>query len=78
MLLFGFGTAFYVILLLTNAIAILSEERFLHRVGLGPSPANEAGIRARIVMVFASVRTLLRIPLVVFNLAVILWELLLG
>lgn len=30
---FGLGSAFYLILFITNALAVLSEERFLARVG---------------------------------------------
>ncbi|PWZ00381.1 Yos1-like protein [Testicularia cyperi] len=30
---FGLGTAFYLILFITNALAVLSEDRFLARVG---------------------------------------------
>ena len=55
-----------------NAIAILSEDRFLARIGLSPStydPAfgqpgvgvqGDASIKAKIINLIASVRTLMR------------------
>ncbi|KAF9515204.1 hypothetical protein BS47DRAFT_1294172 [Hydnum rufescens UP504] len=88
----GFGTIIYVSLLLTNAIAILSEERFLAGV-IGwsttqPQPATydpngfgEAGgpgVKARIIVLISAVRTLLRMPLIFCNLVLIFYELILG
>ncbi|KAL2758761.1 hypothetical protein ACRALDRAFT_207894 [Sodiomyces alcalophilus JCM 7366] len=61
------GNFFYISLLLINAIAILSEDRFLARINLSPSsydPAFGAGpdasIKAKIINLIASVRTLMR------------------
>ncbi|TDL29883.1 Yos1-like protein [Rickenella mellea] len=39
---FYLGTMFYVSLLLVNALAVLSEERFLARIGWTSSPAQNA------------------------------------
>jgi immediate early response 3-interacting protein 1 len=85
-LLFGFGTLIYVCLLLVNAIAILHEERFLGRsnlilteVGLTSNTfIDPNSIQAKLANVISSVRTLLRIPLIVLNVMVIVYELLLG
>ncbi|KAI5454882.1 hypothetical protein NCC49_002160 [Naganishia albida] len=98
-----FGTALYVGLLLTNAIAILSEERFLAKIGwstlsytqaqqsanagFGQDPyslqssdeaATQQGIKQRLIALIGAVRTLMRIPLIVANVLIILYELILG
>ncbi|GHJ88650.1 hypothetical protein NliqN6_5052 [Naganishia liquefaciens] len=108
-----FGTALYVGLLLTNAIAILSEERFLAKIGwstLSYSQAQQSanagfgnvphdpyssfgsggngngedaltgqqGIKQRLIALISAVRTLMRIPLIVANILIILYELILG
>ncbi|KAI9660174.1 MAG: hypothetical protein M1829_006510 [Trizodia sp. TS-e1964] len=85
MLLFGFGNLIYITILLVNAVAILSEDRFLARIGWSPQsfePAfgrnNESSVKARMVNLIASVRTLMRIPLIGINTLVILYELILG
>ncbi|MCJ1391730.1 hypothetical protein MMC18_004595 [Xylographa bjoerkii] len=65
---FGFGGLLYVSILLTNAIAILSEDRFLARIGWGSTPQSPSfggaidntSVKARIVNLIASVRTLMR------------------
>ncbi|KAI9356473.1 Yos1-like protein [Zopfochytrium polystomum] len=85
----SFGQIFYFGLLLVNAVAILHEQRFLARIGLGDSSSQvqqgygqtfdaQNSITARIVNLISAVRTLLRIPLIGLNLIVILYELLLG
>ncbi|KAB5551398.1 Yos1-like protein [Coniochaeta sp. PMI_546] len=80
-----FGGLIYISCLLVNAIAILSEDRFLARIGLSPSsydPAfgqsGDTSIRAKVVQLIASVRTLMRIPLIVLNTLIIVYELVLG
>lgn len=96
---FGFGRFFYVSLFFINAVAILNEERFLRRIGLGNTKshaqimqqhnsypyANSAGnniqpdsIKAKLISLIYSIQTLLRIPLIVVNLLVIIYELILG
>ncbi|KAI9017609.1 Yos1-like protein [Gaertneriomyces semiglobifer] len=78
------GTLFYVILLFINAIAILHEERFLSRIGLGTNAQQSQfgdqsnSVKFRIINLISAVRTLLRFPLVAVNILVIVYELLLG
>ncbi|KAI3620315.1 hypothetical protein CBS9595_002282 [Malassezia furfur] len=81
----GLGTIFYMALLLINAIAILNEERFLNRVGWSNNSRSmsfdtdsEAGVKTRLVNLISAVRVLLRIPLIVVNILVIIYELILG
>ncbi|EGF76709.1 hypothetical protein BATDEDRAFT_14652 [Batrachochytrium dendrobatidis JAM81] len=85
MFMFGFGTLFYVTLMVVNAIAVLHEERFLARIGLSVSQAayqqqggDPNSIKLKLVNLIAAVRTLLRIPLVALNIVVIIYELILG
>ncbi|KAF2403890.1 Yos1-like protein [Trichodelitschia bisporula] len=84
---FGFGNIFYASILLVNAIAVLSEDRFLARIGWGTSAAADPGfggapdttsVKARLVNLIASVRTLMRIPLIFVNSLLILYLLILG
>jgi len=89
-LLFFSGTLIYVTVLLTNAVAILSEERFLARIGWSTTqlPAGYdqnayadqvgEGVKARLIVLVSAVRTLLRAPLIMVNMVLILYELLLG
>ncbi|EFW99479.1 yos1-like protein [Grosmannia clavigera kw1407] len=79
------GGFLYVSVLLINAIAILSEDRFLARIGLSSStydPAfgqsTDSSVKAKIINLIASVRTLMRIPLIVINTLLIAYELVLG
>ncbi|KAL6937722.1 Protein transport protein yos1 [Hanseniaspora vineae] len=89
-MIFGFGKLFYVILLLINAIAVLSEERFLRRIGLsgqhqqntssftyGTQP-QDASVKSKLITLISAVQTLLRIPLIGINVLVIVYELVLG
>jgi len=90
------GTIFYFALFLTNAMAILSEDRFLARIGWSSTQpaanvnANfhqpydqtgygvaqpDIGVKGRMINLIGAVRTLMRIPLIALNLAVILYEL---
>ncbi|GAE00070.1 protein transport protein YOS1 [Paecilomyces variotii No. 5] len=87
MLLFGLGKLVYVIVLLLNAISILSEDRFLARIGWGRTQASEPGfgaaydstsVKAKSVNLIASVRTVMRIPLIAINTIIIVYELILG
>jgi len=83
---FGLGKLVYTICLIINAIAILSEDRFLARIGWGriqPDPSfgathDNASIKAKSVNLIASVRTVMRIPLIVINTIIITYELILG
>ncbi|KAK2073032.1 hypothetical protein P8C59_007344 [Phyllachora maydis] len=80
-----FGNLIYISVLLINAIAILSEDRFLARINLSPSSYDpafgqsaDASIKAKVINLIASVRTLMRIPLIVINTLIIVYELVLG
>lgn len=90
---FGLGRLLYVIVLSVNGIAVLSEDRFLNRIGWGsaaPQPTNQflphdqmgvngdASIKARLITLISAIRTLLRLPLIVVNVLIILYELILG
>ncbi|KAL6711985.1 hypothetical protein ACN47E_003028 [Coniothyrium glycines] len=86
MLLFGLGGLFYVAVLLINAIAILSEDRFLARIGWtagAQEPGfggqrDDASVKARLINLVSSVRTLMRIPLMFINTLMIVYLLVLG
>ncbi|KAG9238666.1 Yos1-like protein [Amylocarpus encephaloides] len=89
MFLFGFGNLIYIVVLLINAMAILSEDRFLARVGMsttisepafggGSSGASDQSITSKFINLLTSVRTLMRIPLIVVNMFIILYEIVLG
>ncbi|KAF2151277.1 Yos1-like protein [Myriangium duriaei CBS 260.36] len=86
MFFFGLGGLFYVSILLVNAIAILSEDRFLARIGWGnasPEPGfggvqDTTSIKAKTVNLISSVRTVMRIPLIAVNTLIIVYELILG
>jgi len=87
------GTVIYVTILLVNAMAVLSEDRFLARIGWSasqPQNANagyqqydqqaygDVGIKAKLIDLISAVRTLMRIPLIGFNIIIIVYELILG
>ncbi|KAJ7095375.1 ER-to-golgi transport membrane protein [Mycena belliarum] len=85
------GTIIYVSLLVINSMAVLSEDRFLARSnanagfqstydpqsGFG-AQQGEVGMKARLIDLISAVRTLMRIPLIGFNIIIIVYELLLG
>ncbi|KAL7422953.1 hypothetical protein Q5752_002251 [Cryptotrichosporon argae] len=99
---FLLGQLIYIPLLLTNAIAILNEERFLAKIGLStraaqtanagfghapaagfdafgaPAAADGASFKAKAINLISAVRTLMRLPLIVINILVIIYELVLG
>ncbi|KAK9450821.1 Yos1-like protein [Limtongia smithiae] len=82
---FGLGRLFYVILLLINSIAVLSEDRFLARIGwstaqmdTGFGIADSASVKNRMINLISAVRTLMRFPLIGINTLVIIYELILG
>ncbi|EEH07280.1 predicted protein [Histoplasma capsulatum G186AR] len=87
MFLFGLGKLIYIIVLIINAIAILSEDRFLARIGwgrtqydpgFGAAVPDNTSIKAKSVNLIASVRTVMRIPLIIINLIIIIYEIVLG
>ncbi|KAF8005467.1 Yos1-like [Metschnikowia aff. pulcherrima] len=90
---FGLGKLLYVIVLCVNGLAVLSEDRFLNRIGWGssvaqpqnqfltqfaPASANDVSIKSRLVTLISAVRTLLRFPLIFINVVIIIYELILG
>lgn len=95
---FGLGKLFYVIVLTINGIAVLSEDRFLNRIGWGSTTSQqnngniqaqfnqfntgmengEGSIKTKLINLISAVRTLMRIPLIVVNLFIIIYELILG
>lgn len=89
---FGLGKLLYVIILTVNGIAVLSEDRFLNRIGWGSSSAssqaqtqyqfnvdtNDSSVKQKLINLISAIRTLLRVPLIGINIVVILYELILG
>lgn len=90
---FGLGKLFYVIVLCINGLAVLSEDRFLNRIGWGsstaqqqgqflsqfaPASGNDVSIKSRLVTLISAIRTLLRFPLIFINVVIIIYELILG
>ncbi|KAF4510559.1 hypothetical protein G6O67_002436 [Ophiocordyceps sinensis] len=80
-----FGSFLYITVLLINAVAVLSEDRFLARINLSPASYDpafgigaDASIKAKIINLIASIRTIMRMPLVFINTVIILYELVLG
>ncbi|KAF2636698.1 Yos1-like protein [Massarina eburnea CBS 473.64] len=85
MFFFGLGGLFYVAVHLINAIAILSEDRFLARIGWTASTepgfggrVDDTSVKARIINLVSSVRTLMRIPLMIINTLMIFYLIILG
>ncbi|KAI7280707.1 hypothetical protein KC345_g4587 [Hortaea werneckii] len=85
-LFFSFGGLFQVSILLVNAIAILSEDRFLARIGWGSSQQEPAfggmqdntSVKSKVINLINSVRTLMRIPLIFLNVLIIVWAIAFG
>lgn len=91
---FGLGKLLYVIILSVNGIAVLSEDRFLNRIGWGSSSVaaqsqfqpqygtqsnpNDVSVKSRLITLISAIRTLLRFPLIFINVLVIIYELILG
>ncbi|KAF2682690.1 Yos1-like protein [Lentithecium fluviatile CBS 122367] len=86
MVFFGLGGLLYVAVLFINGIAILSEDRFLARIGWTTNASDpgfggqrdDVSIKARLINLVSSVRTLMRIPLIVINTFMICYLLILG
>ncbi|ORX52743.1 Yos1-like protein [Hesseltinella vesiculosa] len=80
----GLGQLFYVLLFVINGIAVLSEDRFLARIGwsVQADPSGFGGdsqsVKFKIINLISAVRTLMRIPLIAINIVVIVYELILG
>ncbi|NWT00735.1 IR3IP protein, partial [Mionectes macconnelli] len=70
-------------LLIVNAVAVLHEERFLRHVGWGTDQGiggfgEEPGIKAQLMNLVRSVRTVMRVPLIALNSITIVLLLLFG
>ncbi|NXM79138.1 IR3IP protein, partial [Serilophus lunatus] len=70
-------------LLMVNAVAVLHEERFLRHVGWGSDQGiggfgEEPGIKAQLMNLIRSVRTVMRVPLIALNSITIVLLLLFG
>ncbi|KAI3630774.1 hypothetical protein MIR68_012209 [Amoeboaphelidium protococcarum] len=71
----------YSIVMLTNAVCILSEDRFLSRIGWSASMMDSRdsdSVKYRLLTLVHAIRTLLRIPLILLNIVMILYELIAG
>ncbi|KAH6660523.1 yos1-like protein [Truncatella angustata] len=84
---FGLGSILQVSVLMLNAIAILSEDRFLARIGMsstthdpafGAGPGGDQSFKYKLMNMIASVRMVTRIPLILVNTLIIIYELVLG
>lgn len=70
-------------LLVLNAMCVLHEERFLAKVGWSSQANNQGfgetpGVKAQILDIIRSVRTVMRIPLIFINILVIVKKLVFG
>lgn len=86
---FGLGKLIYVVLLVINGIAVLSEDRFLNRIGWGSTSGqadqygfnagdSDTSVKTKLINLISAIRTLLRVPLIAINIVVIVYELILG
>ncbi|KAF2442475.1 Yos1-like protein [Karstenula rhodostoma CBS 690.94] len=84
MVFFGLGGLLQFSVLIINAIAILSEDRFLARIGWTSSAdpgfggQRDDGLKARLINLVSSVRTLMRIPLTFINAVMIIYLFIFG
>ncbi|XP_059081566.1 immediate early response 3-interacting protein 1-like [Tigriopus californicus] len=70
-------------LLVVNAICILHEQRFLAKIGWANDVnsrgfGEQPGVKAQLLNIIHSTRTVMRIPLIFINSVVIVWKLILG
>jgi len=69
-------------LLVVNAICVLHEKRFLAKIGWASDSARgfgeQPGVKAQVLNIIHSTRTVMRIPLIFINILVIIKKLLLG
>jgi len=79
---FGFYSLLEAALLVLNAICVLHEERFLSKHGWSANSnqgfGEAPGVKKQILDIIRSVRTVMRIPLILLNSVVIVKKLLLG
>ncbi|XP_053181242.1 immediate early response 3-interacting protein 1 [Scomber japonicus] len=70
-------------ILCVNAVAVLHEERFLSKIGWGVDHSvggfgDEPGVKAQMMNLIRSVRTVMRVPLIAVNSVCIVLLLLFG
>ncbi|XP_023717985.1 immediate early response 3-interacting protein 1 [Cryptotermes secundus] len=70
-------------LLCLNAVCILHEERFLVKMGWGANQniqgfGEQPSVRSQVFNLVRSIRTVMRIPLIILNILVIVFKLILG
>ncbi|CAF0861504.1 unnamed protein product [Adineta steineri] len=76
-------------LLCVNAVAILNEQRFLSKINVdnqnypgagayGNDHQNAGGAKQQLLTLIRSVRTVMRVPLIAFNIITILFLILFG
>lgn len=79
---FTLGALLEAVLLVINAICVLHEKRFLVKVGWASDNARgfgeQPGVKAQILNIVHSTRTVMRIPLIFINGVVIIKKLILG
>ncbi|KAK2610684.1 hypothetical protein N8I77_004095 [Diaporthe amygdali] len=76
----------YVVILILNAMCILSEDRFLARINLSPKSIDpafgqsgaDASVWSKVASLISSVRMVVRFPLIFVNAVIIVYELILG
>ncbi|XP_071844211.1 immediate early response 3-interacting protein 1-like [Apostichopus japonicus] len=80
---FGLYSLLEAALLCINAVAVLNEERFLSKVGWGGDQqiggfGEEPGMKAQLINLIRSIRTVMRVPLIFLNVVTILLKLVFG
>ncbi|KAG5676789.1 hypothetical protein PVAND_006597 [Polypedilum vanderplanki] len=70
-------------LLCLNAVCILHEERFLAKFGWGASSMQQQSfepptVKAQVLNLVRSIRTVVKIPLIFFNIFAIVFKMILG
>ncbi|XP_071989154.1 immediate early response 3-interacting protein 1 [Engystomops pustulosus] len=70
-------------LLCVNAVAVLHEERFLSKIGWGADQGiggfgEEPGVKSQMMNLVRSVRTVMRVPLIIVNSVTIVLLILFG
>ena len=75
---FGLGKLLYIMVLGLNAILVLSEDRFLIRIGLTSSNQfqqyGEPSVGSQIMKLISAIRMVMRFPLICVNIVIILYE----
>ncbi|KAF7248435.1 hypothetical protein EG68_09307 [Paragonimus skrjabini miyazakii] len=78
---FGIGSLVEAVILLLNAVCILHEKRFLAKIGWATDDKDfgePSSVKSQLLNVIHSIRTVMRIPLIGVNVAVIVLKLVLG